>query len=151
MAEKTELEIVAVNAALAADTALRELLSTPADSKNYTNNLKAAIHYIGQHAIALMKLAAEREHAALQRIVVEGRPAQSPNWVDRRSYQQQSPQPEYTEREIEMYARGRHAERYMTLASETRPWSDLSEAARKWRCDAAAKLLNPTAHPGEPR
>lgn len=154
MVEKTELEKAADNARDLARNILYNALLDLKEGNSFTGGIERAIDCIGQHAIALMKLTAEREHTAAQHAVVdydEERLAQSPNWVDRRSYQQQSPKPEYTEREIEMYARGRHAERYMTSATELRPWSELSEDEKKERCGNAATLLNHVRRPGEPR
>lgn len=124
---KTALETTADLAAKYAAHTLRQMLYVAASD----DNIDAAVEAIGQHATALMKLTIEREHVVMR--------------------QRASGGTRYTEREVEMFARGLHCQDYFRGNSK-RVWAELSIDERNDVLRIARRALGPRADaPGEPR
>lgn len=170
---KTALETTADLAAKYAAHTLRQMLYVAASD----DNIDAAVEAIGQHAIALMKLTIEREHVVMRqrasgRLDFGGFAPNTPKpgapepeltaTAGSAAYRQavgSVPQfepvprgtPEYTERDVEMFARGLHCQDYFRGNSK-RVWLELSIDERGDVLGIARRALGPrTGVPGEPR
>lgn len=135
MVEKTELETTADIAAKSASNALKQALCSMSPS-----NIDIAVYYIGQHAIALMKLAAEREHVVMRQ--KQGGDFEFKGFAPNA--------PEYTERDVEMFARGMQMQYALSqLRSSSPSWERMSALERsEWTRRAYHSLgMRP---PGEP-
>lgn len=165
---KTALETTADLAAKYAAHTLRQMLHVAASD----DNIDAAVEAIGQHAIALMKLTIEREHVVMRQ--------RASGMLDFKGFAPNVPEPEltatlaeatrkgyaqaikdpyrvgdngtrYTEREVEMFARGLHCQDYFRGNSK-RTWLELSIDERGDVLSIARRALGlRTDAPGEPR
>jgi hypothetical protein len=163
MAEPTELKVAERVAMFSATNALLQALHYSTSRAK----AEAAVYYIGQHAVALMKLTVEREHVVLYQKKAGG-------GFDFHGFAPNPPEPdiaaecaaaassayrqaradfpaasEYTERDAEMFARGAWAYR-AAVTPGTQPWFRLEVYERSHQLEQARRTLGIRA-PGEPR
>lgn len=137
MAEKTELEIAEEVAKLSASNALVQALYSTSRT-----NADVAVHYISQHAIALMKLAAEREHVVLKQTASGG--------LGFVGFAPNASKPKYSERDAAMFARGMQMQYVASHPSIVPLWEQISVVERNDWTRRAHHFLG-VPFPGEPR